>query len=92
MEVHAGASSLPRVSMQRSHFTAWRTSWLDCMTSEGQACAQLAPHMIHCLPSPIGHFFAESLLDLLEIVDALLGFQTKHLAPYGGMVSLSRAL
>jgi hypothetical protein len=31
-------------------------------------------------------------LDLLEVVDALLGLQTRHLAPYGGMVSLSMAL
>jgi hypothetical protein len=36
-----------------------------------------------------GQFFAESFLKLLEVVEALSGFQMRHLAPCAGIVSPS---
>jgi hypothetical protein len=49
-ETAAGASSLPLVSMQRLHFAALYVSWLSCITSYGQACTQLAPHIMDRFP------------------------------------------
>jgi hypothetical protein len=86
-EAHAGASSLPCLSLQRSHFTGLYVSWLNCIASCVQACTPLAPHMMP-LPLLHGQLFREPSLDLLKAPHALSRVQTRHLTMWRGVVSL----